>query len=316
MAIGDSVWAAAQDGGVVRLDADTGRPRWRVALGQPLTAGVGCDGETVVVVARDGTLIALDARGQPLWKAALGAEVVTAPTVADGTVLLRTTDNRVLAYEAASGRRRWNFQRQNPSLVLRQSGGVAMIPGVAFVGMPGGRIVALGLQNGAPRWDVPFSQPRGTTELERIADVVGQPLVIGNELCAVTYQGRIGCLRVDNGQPVWTRDFSSAVGLDVDARGVVAPDADDVVHAFDRRGEPVWQNRAFARRRLGAPLIVGAAVVLGDLQGNVLWLDRADGRLAAVSRTDGRAIVAAPAAVGDTVVVQTEGGALHAFRVA
>jgi outer membrane protein assembly factor BamB len=315
VAIGDSVWAAAQDGTVARLELDSGRASWRVSVGKPLTAGVGTDGTTTVVAARDGTLIALDAEGRPRWTAPIGAEVVTPPAVADGTVLLRTTDNRVLAYEAADGKRRWSFQRQNPPLVLRHSGGVAMVPGAAFVGMPGGRMVALALANGAPRWDVPLAQPRGATELERIADVVGSPLVIGRVLCAVAYQGRIGCLDAASGQPVWLRDFSSAVGLDVDGRGVVAPDANDVVHAFDRRGEPQWQAKGYARRRLSAPLIVGAAVVLGDVQGNLLWLARGDGALAAASRTDGKPVVAPAAAVGSTVVVQTSGGTLHAFRV-
>jgi outer membrane protein assembly factor BamB len=314
VAIGDSVWAAAQDGTVVRLDIDTGRPLWRVSVGQPLSAGVGTDGTTTVVATRDGTLIALDAQGVTRWSAPIGSEVVTAPAVADGTVLLRTSDNRVLAFDVDSGRRRWQYQRQNPPLVLRNSGGIAMVPGVGFVGMPGGRMVALALDSGAPRWDVPLAQPRGATELERIADVVGSPLVIGRELCAASYQGRVGCLDAPTGAPVWIRDFSSAVGLDVDARGVVLPDANDVVHAFDRRGEPVWQQKGFARRRLSAPLIVGSGVALGDVEGNVLWLSRADGTLAAVTKTDGKPIVAPPAAVGSTLVVQTSGGTLHAFR--
>jgi hypothetical protein len=43
-------------------------------------------------------------------------------------------------------------------------------------------------------------------------------------------------------------------------------------------------------------------------------LSRADGKLAAVSRTDGKPIVAPPAAAGPVLVVQTSGGALHAFR--
>lgn len=315
VAIGDSVWAAAQDGTVARLSIDTGRALWRTAVGRPLTAGVGTDGSTVVVATRDGNLVALDAEGRPRWTAPVGAEVVTPPAVADGTVVLRTTDNRVLAFDAESGKRRWSYQRQNPPLVLRNSGGIAMIPGTAFVGMPGGRVVALALANGAPRWDAPLAPPRGTTELERISDVVGSPLVIGREVCAATYQGRIGCLDATSGAPSWTREFSTAVGFDIDSRGPVAPDADDVVHAFERGGAPAWQQKGYARRRLSAPLIAGSSVALGDVEGNVLWLSRADGRLAAVSRTDGKPIVAPPSAVGSTLVVQTSGGSVHAFRV-
>jgi outer membrane protein assembly factor BamB len=314
VAIGDSVWAAASDGTVGRFAIDTGSPTWRVSVGKPLTAGVGSDGTIAVVVTRDGTLVALDAGGKTLWTAPIGGEVVTPPAVADGTVVMRTSDNRVLAFEADSGKRRWAFQRQNPPLVLRHSGGIAMVPGFAFVGMPAGRLVALALATGAPRWDAPLAQPRGATELERIADVVGTPLVIGTELCAVAYQGRIGCLDANTGNPVWIKDFSSPVGLDVDARGVVSPDADDVVHAFDRAGASVWQQKSFARRRLSAPLIVGRVIAIGDVEGNLLWLSRADGKLAAVSRTDGKPIVAPPAAAGPVLVVQTSGGTLHAFR--
>ena len=312
---GDSVWAAAQDGTVTRVATDTGRPFWRTSLGRTLTAGVGADGSIAVVATRDGALVALEATGAERWTANVGAEIVTPPAVADGTVLVRTTDNRVHAYEAADGKRRWSFSRQSPTLVLRHSGGIAMVPGIGFVGLPGGRLVALALATGAPRWDVPLAQPRGATELERVADVVGSPLVIGRELCAVAYQGRIGCIDLGTGAPRWLRDFSSAVGLDIDNAGVVAPDADDTVHAFDRGGRPVWQRKGFARRRLSAPLIVGGAVALGDVEGNVIWLARGDGALAAVSRTDGTPIVAPPTAAGALLVVQTTGGALHAFRV-
>jgi outer membrane protein assembly factor BamB len=190
-----------------------------------------------------------------------------------------------------------------------------MVPSLGFIGMPGGRLVALGLSSGSPRWDVPLAQPRGATELERMADVVGTPLVIGQELCAATYQGRVGCLNAATGEPVWTKNFSSAVGLDVDRRGVVLPDADDIVHAFDRAGEPVWQQKGLMRRRLSAPLIAARSVAFGDFQGNVLWLSRDDGTLSAVSTTDGKAIVAPPTAVGSILVVQTSGGTLFAFRV-
>ena len=144
---------------------------------------------------------------------------------------------------------------------------------------------------------------------------MGTPLVIGRELCAVTYQGRIGCLDLASGAPIWSREFSSAVGFDVDNGGLVSPDADDTVHAFDRRGSPVWQQKGYAGRRLSAPLIVGAWVAMGDYQGNLLWLAREDGKLAAVTRTDGKAVLAAPTAGGKLVVTQTSGGTLHAFRI-
>jgi outer membrane protein assembly factor BamB len=316
VALGASVWAAAEDGTVVRIRRDDGRIEWRVKLDRPLSAGVATDGLTTVVVARDGHVIALDERGGRRWAEPLGVEVVSLPALADGLVLVRSTDQRVFALDAATGRRRWVQPRPNPPLVLRQAGGFAVVPGVGFMGLPGGRLVAVTLAHGGTRWDVAVAQPRGTTDIERIADVVGSPLVIDDQVCAASYQGRIGCFEAETGRAVWSRPFSSAVGFDIDADGLVAPDAEDGVHAWDRMGEPVWQQKALARRVLTAPLFVGERVVWGDGQGYVVWLARRDGQVLAAHRTDGRPIVAAPAASAGVVVVQTSAGGLYAYREA
>jgi outer membrane protein assembly factor BamB len=267
------------------------------------------------VATRDGELRAFDAQGKALWSAAVGAEVVTAPAVADNTVVVRASDNRVLAFEAGTGKRLWNFQRQNPPLVLRNAGGIALVPGTAFIGMPGGRLVALALNSGAPRWDVALAQPRGANELERIADVVGSPLVIGREICAVAYQGRIGCFELATGRLVWSQEFSSATGFDIDDQGLVSVDAGDRVQAFDRRGQAGWRTPGFDRRRLSAPFISGSALAMGDREGRVLWLTRDRGTLGAVTSTDGKPIVAPPVGAQSTVVVQTTGGGLYAWRL-
>jgi outer membrane protein assembly factor BamB len=312
---GGSVWAAAESGTLMRIDAQSGRMLWRVDAGSRLTAGVGTDGSVAVVASRDGSLIAFDAEGQRLWTVPLGAEVVNPPAVADGLVLVRASDNRVIALDAGTGKRRWNFQRQNPPLVLRQAGGISIVDDFAFIGMPGGRIVALDVKAGAPRWDAPFALPRGTTDLERISDVVGAPRVIGRDVCAVAYQGRIGCLDGLTGRPVWSRDFSSASGFDVDERGLVAIDTSNRVRAFSRDGEPQWERTGFARRSLSAPLIAATAVAIGDLEGNLLVLTRSDGTVAARAATDGSPIVAAPARADGLAVVQTSAGGLFAFRI-
>lgn len=312
---GGAVWAAAADGTVTRVALDSGQVAWRIKVGKPLTAGVGSDGRVAVVATRDGELRALDADGGFLWSAPVGAEVVTAPAVADGTVVVRASDNRVLAFESRTGKRLWNYQRQNPPLVLRNAGGIAVIPGTAFIGMPGGRLVALALNSGAPRWDVALAQPRGANELERIADVVGSPLVIGREICAVAYQGRIGCFEIATGRLVWSQEFSSATGFDVDDAGLVSVDADDRVRAFDRRGQPGWRSTGWDRRRLSAPFITGSSIALGDREGRVLWLTRSEGVLGAVTTTDGKPIVAPPVGVAGLVLVQTTGGSLHAWRL-
>ncbi len=315
IAVGDAVSAASRDGTVVRVDAASGRVAWRTSIGRPLIAGVGSDGRTVAVAARDGTVIALDADGKTKWSTSLGAEIVSVPAVGEGVVVVRGSDNRVSALDVEGGRRRWTFQRQNPTLVLKQTNAALVVPGAAFVGLPGGRLVAIALQNGAVRWESAVAQPRGATEIERIADVVGTPRLDGRDVCSVSFQGRLGCFDAATGRALWARDFSSSTGLDVDGRLVVSVDDKDQVHAFTRTGASQWKQDKLSLRELSAPLALSRHVVVGDGQGLVHLLARDDGQTVARVATDGAAVIAAPVIAGARVVVQTASGALHGIAI-
>lgn len=312
---GDSLWAAARDGTVVRIDPSSGQPRWRVKLERPLIAGVGSDGETSVVAGRDGSLVALDGQGKVRWTAPSGAEVVTVPSVALGLAIVRTSDNRVSAFETDSGKLRWSFARQGPPLVLRQTSAIAMDSDAAYVGLPGGRLVSLSLATGALRWEAAIAVPRGSNEIERIADVVGSPLVSGREVCAVAFQGRVACVETATGRTLWARDVSAPAGFDLDARLLVVPDERGEVHAYSRTGASVWRQDKLRQRALGAPLLMPRYAAIGDGTGLVHGLSRDDGAIAARLATDGSAIVAAPVAAGGLAVVQTTAGALYAIRL-
>jgi len=307
---GGSVYAASAQGGVARIDPASGEVRWRVDLGRRLSAGAGSDGSVVVVAAADGTLIALDANGALKWTAELGGEAVTVPAVGLGLAVLRTSDNRIQAFETDTGKRRWSFRRQNPPLVLRQTASIAISPGTAYVGLPGGRLVALGLENGAQRWEAGVSQPRGATEIERIADVVGSPLVSGRDVCAASFQGKIGCFDATTGRAQWSRDVSSSRGIDIDARLVSIVDERDQIHAFSRTGSSVWRQDKLSGRVLSAPLSHGPVLVAGDSRGLVHLVARDDGAIAGRFDTDGSAIVSPPVAAGRLAIVQTSAGAI------
>jgi outer membrane protein assembly factor BamB len=269
----------------------------------------------VVVAARDGSLIALGADSARRWSVTLGGEAVTVPAVGQGLVVLRSSDNRIQAFETDSGKRRWSFQRQNPPLVLRQTGSIAIEPGTAFVGLPGGRIVALSLLNGAQRWEATVAQPRGATEIERISDVVGTPMVSGREVCAASYQGKLVCFDATTGRPQWSRDVSTSHGIDVDASLVSIVDERDRIQAFSRSGASVWRQEALSGRILSAPLSLGPVLVVGDSKGLVHLVSRDDGAIAGRFATDGSPIVAAPVASGRFAIVQTSAGMIAAVSL-
>jgi outer membrane protein assembly factor BamB len=314
-AANNSIYAAAADGSIMRLEVASGRALWRISAGMPLTAGVGADGNTVAAAGEKGQVLAFDGDGKFRWKAQASSEVLSAPAVGQGLVIVRSLDNRIVAFDADSGARRWTVQRTAPPLTLRTAPGIVISRTTAFVAMPGGRLLALTLSNGAPIWEVAVGDPRGATELERVADVSGAPVLQGRDVCAVAYQGRIGCVDALTGAGRWAKEFSSISGLAADERFVYGADERGVVHAFTRdTGASVWRNDRLMYRGLSAPASFGRAVAIGDSQGYIHFLSREDGSFMARANTDGSRILAAPLVSGDNLIIQTHAGSVTALR--
>lgn len=312
---GASLYAASREGAVTRLKAASGEVEWRVELAVRLSAGAGATARTVVVASDRGDLFALEAdTGKPRWRARVSSEVLATPRIAGGLVLARSADNRVYAFGEDDGKRRWVYQRASTPLMVRTPAGIAVDQDSVYAGFPGGKLVALALASGAPRWEATVAVPKGTTELERVTDVVGDPAVLGREVCAAAFQGRIACFDERNGNQLWARDLSTVTGASVDARYAFVADDRGAVHALDRSsGRSVWKQDRLAYRQLTVPLPLGAEIALGDLQGYVHLLARESGAFTARASTDGSPVRAAPLAVPGGFVVQTQGGTLYAL---
>ena len=312
--VGDSVYAAAKDGAVARFDG--GRQVWRIAAGQPISGGVGSDGKLVVVGTPKGEVLAFDAAtGRETWKARVSSEVLAAPAVADGLAIVRSGDSRIFGFDAVDGKRRWVYQRSTPSLSLRSNVGVLLAGKVTLAGFPGGKLLAIANNNGAAVWEVTVALPRGSTELERVADVTSSPVVSGSTVCAAAFQGRVACFDSNSGNTLWSRDMSSSAGVDMDGRYVYVTDDKGSVHALDRNsGASVWKQDKLANRGLSRPLALGNQVAVADYQGVVHLLRREDGAFAARATTDGSAVRAEPVRFGTGLLVQTANGGLYALE--
>lgn len=310
-----SVFAAGRDGTVVRLEAANGHETWRTATAQTITGGVGASSDVVAVGTSEGEVIALDAAtGSVRWRARVSSEVLAAPVVAGDVVLVRCSDSRIFALEARDGKRRWIYQRAMPTLTVRSPAGVVVSGATAYAGFAGGRLAAVALNNGGLRWEAAVALPRGATELERVADVVGVPWVSDREVCAVAYQGRIACFDAANGQPLWSRPMSSVSGIGVDSRYVFVSDDRGAVHALDRtNGTSFWKQDRLSLRQLTAPLPLGHEIAVGDAQGFVHFLSRDNGEFTGRATTDGSAIIAPLVAMSGAFLVQTRGAKLYAM---
>jgi outer membrane protein assembly factor BamB len=314
---GATVYAASAAGQIAGFDVKSGKEVARINTGQRLSGGVAASASLVLVGTSKGEVLAYDTSGKQLWKAQLGGEVLAPPAVEGSLVAVRAGDGRIYGLDATSGTRRWVYQRSTPALSLRNYSGVLLERGAIFAGFSGGRLVALNASSGTVGWDSVVALPKGATELERVADVMGLPVLDGDRVCAVAYQGRVACFDVQSGTTIWARDMSSVVGMDADHKSVYITDDKNAIVALDKtNGGSLWKQDKLFGRGVSAPLAFGRYVLVGDFEGYVHLLSREDGSFMARFPTDGSAIGAAPLPIDDeTVLVQTRNGGLFAIAL-
>ncbi|MFZ6720247.1 outer membrane protein assembly factor BamB [Undibacterium sp. Ji49W] len=312
--LAQNVYAAAADGTLIRVEVASGRTVWKINAGMRLTAGVGVDASTIAVVGEKGQLLAFDLDGKLRWKTPGTNEILSAPAVGQGLVVVRSIDNKISAYDVNTGERKWSVERPLPPLTLRLAPGIVITEQQVLVALPGGRMSSLALNNGGLRWEAVVGEPKGATELERVADVSGIPVILGRDVCASSFQGRVACFDVGTGALRWNKNLSSEVGVSVDERFVFAADVNGAVNAYARTGgASAWRNDKLSNRRLSAPISFDRAVAVGDLAGYVHFLSREDGSFIGRVTTDGSQILAAPLVVDAKLIVQTKSGSLVAL---
>lgn len=311
------LYGANAEGDVIKVDAVSGKQLWKTNLGEAISGGVGTGGGLVLVGTNKGHIFALDAMGKPLWSAKLSSEVLSVPRYFDGKVIVRTGDNRIYGIDAADGKRIWVYERTAPALTLRSSVGVIVDGGAVYAGYAGGKLAAIRADNGKLIWESTVAQPKGVTEIERIADITSLPFVDGPLLFSVAYQGRIAAIDRKNGQVLWNRDISSYNGLTAEDGKLFVSHTLGSVYSLDyENGRTFWRQGNLANRRLTKPLSMGTFIAVGDLEGYIHFLSRDDGSFVGRIKIDDEAVMSIVAGnTSSQLIAETRGGGLYAVTV-
>jgi outer membrane protein assembly factor BamB len=313
----DFAYAASADGQLVKLDVTNGNQVWRVNTGETISGGVGVGGSLVLVGTQKGVVYAYDVAGKLQWKSRLSSEILSAPKYYDGTVIVRTGDSRIFGINANDGSRKWVYARTSPSLTLRNTAGVVVDSGAVYAGFAGGKLISVRADNGKVLWEASVAQPKGVTEIERIADITSLPVVDGPLIYAVAYQGRVAAIDRVSGRVVWNRDISSLAGLSAEDGRIFVSHAIGSVYALDyASGKTFWRQAALKNRQLTTPVPMGSLIAVGDVEGYVHFLSREDGALASRVKTGNSPIMPQMAlANSNTVLAQTRDGGVYAIQV-
>ena len=311
------IYVADARGRVSAWDAASGRSVWRTDTDADITGGVGAGGGLVLAGTEDGELIALhQATGEAAWRAQLTSEVLSRPRLAGDRVIARTLDGKLYGLDAASGEVRWTHDGGVPALTVRGTGSPVIASGVAITGFDKGRIAAVRSATGELVWEGLVADPRGRSELERLADVDTEAVIAGGVVYAASYERAVAAFDAETGRPLWRRNIASRTGLAADADLVYVADTGGSVQALDRvSGAGVWTEASLAGRAPAWPVVHGAYVAVTDIEGYVHWLRREDGRPAARTRSSEGRLAGPPARHGDALVTYWGRGRLNAFRV-
>jgi outer membrane protein assembly factor BamB len=304
---------AGDDGTVLALDAETGAERWRTRINDRLSAGVGSDGRYASVVTRGNEVVVLDA-GREIWRKRVPSAVVTPPLVAGERVFVKGVDRAVHAFDVLDGRRLWTLQRPGDPLTLSQASVLAAFGNTLLLGQ-GARLAGIDPLRGTVQWEVPMASPRGTNEVERLADLVGPVARVGDRVCARSFQSAVACADASKGTVLWSRTVGGLNAVASDADHVFGADASDRLTAWrSSNGDVAWTSEKYLFRGLSGALALGPSVVFGDSEGFVHFLAASSGEAQLRLPTDSSGVIGTPALSGTTLLVTTRKGGLYAFR--
>jgi outer membrane protein assembly factor BamB len=313
----NQVFVADRKGRVDAFDVETGKRNWNVKTDESISAGPGAGEGLVLVGTSDGYVLALDAlNGDVLWKVRVSSEVLSVPRIDIGRVIVQTADGTIAALSAADGQQLWMYDRSVPALTLRGTSSPAVERGVVVAGFSNGKLVGISAEKGFAAWESNVAIPSGRSELERMVDIDGDPVIIGNAVYVTTFQGRIAVVDVQSGESGWKRDMSSYTGLDVDFSQVYVTDDESHVWALARNtGASVWKLDQLQYRSLTAPVSFDEYVAVGDFEGYVHLLSRYDGHIAGRVKVDSKGITARPRVLNDVLYVYGNSGTLAAYAL-
>ena len=282
---------------------------------QGLSSGVEAAESMVIVGNKKGQLFALDqATGEQKWTAQLSGAILSASLIQAGRVVTLSNDGTVYAHDLATGQQVWTYNLPDVQFSLRGTASpIALDPRTVLIASSNAYVYALDILTGVPRMQRRVAVSDGRSDVQRLNDIDGDPVVAGQFLVTTSFQGQVTVTDLASQQVLWSEDASSIQRPEVSNNTVYVTQADGKITAYAlTTGEQLWQNDSLLNRQLSNPVVLGQDLVVGDLEGVLHLIDPNSGQLIGRSKTSGE--VRSLRVIDGQLYVSTRKGALSVWQ--
>ncbi|MFV5502775.1 MULTISPECIES: outer membrane protein assembly factor BamB [Acinetobacter] len=280
-----------------------------------LSSGVEAAEGIVVVGNQKGQLFALDQQtGEQKWTAQLTGALLAPSLIHAGRVISVSNDGTVYAHEIATGAQVWTYNLPNVQFSLRgMAAPVALDARNVLIGSSNAYIYVLDALSGIPKLQRRVAVSDGRSDIQRLVDIDGEPVVAGQFVVTTSYQGQVTVLDLASQQVVWSEDASSIQRPEVVGNGVFVAQTDGKIKAFEiTSGQLLWENDQLLNRKLSNPVMLGTDLVVGDLDGVLHLIDPRTGQITGRAKTSGE--VRNLRVIDNQLYVSTRKGALSIWQ--
>lgn len=272
--VGDMVISGNEIDSLTAYEQKSGQTIWRRSFNGGITANAVEDKGILYFGAGDGFFYALNVEnGRTKWAFPLKAEGIGAPLVTDDLVYFIAGNNAAYALKKSTGEQVWYYSRvDTANLSVRGASEPSVAGNKILMGFSDGYLVALDRTKGTWIWE------RQLGLSARFRDVDAKAVVDGDKLYVSSYDGQLYCLKVADGQTIWTNDEGGFTPVTVYKEKLFYSTSTRKVMAIEKSsGRTIW-SIDLKNQVAGQPVVTRGLVLYGEWGGQLQAVEESTGR--------------------------------------
>ncbi len=246
------VYACDAEGKILKLDISDGTIIKTINLNKPLSSCIAVSENNLLATTDDAKLLYIDKISNNIIReVALPTLSLEPPKTISNMALVKTNDswlfNYIFNHDTMNANLLWAYEHKQSILSLRLYDTFTIIePDLVLTTVPNGGLSLLNLLTGSVIWNITVALPQGANDIDKLTDVVVAPVVANRETCLLSYNNKLSCFDLLNGNLLWDKQIVSNTNILLDDKSVYVLTTDGKIDAFDSStGVFLWENKDF-----------------------------------------------------------------------